>query len=462
MKDRFHKSLIVVLICLVILVTFFALLNANLKPSVKKIEVMGSQFQAEISNQKIKVTFSHPMQKNNVLEHLTFEPRTSFDLFWKENELSIVFNENLKSNTKYQIRLSKELQDTYNQKLASDVIYSFKTKQLALFYIEQDLLNKTERLVHTNAEFGDKTILYENQNIQHYAVNKKYIVISTRNADGSNTLHLIHRESKKIKEISFTNHAISNLTIQPEGTTAMFIGSAMEQTEAGLLPSSNTYIYAYNISNDKIERINPQNTANYATNLIYSSDGSALLYQGDNATYYLLDSKNYDNLVIIGRHDMSGGFNGKNNKIVFNNIINFSPNISIYNSNKQESVLTGDEIFPIDPVFAHSSDTIFFSSKIAQEDLALNQFEIKAISVDKKISDIVSIKDKSLELPLISQDDRYLVIEQYDTDASVDPSDIRIVGLQLKPGTAQLIIYDIETQKIIDKGITGINALWLE
>lgn len=457
MTKNFRKILFTAFTFLTVFILVFAFLNFGLKTKIKEITVNGGTQSAEINNQIINIKFSHPANKKYIENHITVDPVSPFLLNWTDSKsLQVKFRESLNTNTDYNLNIKSD-----NKNLNEDFNFKFKTKTLKLIYIEKSEGETVNRIVQTDENFEKKEVLFEKENIVLFSKNKNFLSLVTRNPNRTNNLFLIDLKTRESKQIDLPASLISSISMSPVKDEFLFTRSDALQKGNDVIPSQEYSLNIYNIKKKEYKKINPENTAIYIREAYYSPDGTAILYQTDANLYYLVDTESYSKLVAVGKHDSSGGFNSEKNKILFNDLSGFNPSIFIYNTNRQIQNLELEKVYPVDPSFLNNFDDVIYSQKIDLENPASFLYEIKRTDILKKQSkSVLKQEGKSLENAKISPDDKYLVIERFDTKRQINPKDFRVTGFQLKPGNAELIIYDLKNEKVIDKAVRGINAVW--
>lgn len=456
MKDKFTKILFLIFGSLSVGIALFIILNIHIRANVKEVVLSGDKNSLDLANQILKIKLSHSVQKQEIENSLTIMPPIASNITWPDNKtLEINFKEPLQADTKYLLKINstkKGLPETFS--------YEFKTKALKVTYIEKTKESSLHKIVESDINFSQKKVLFEKNNIKQFSRNKEFVVVLTLDDDKTNSLFLVNINNGSVDQIDIGASLVSSVSMSPTENKFVFNRSDAIQRGSDVIPSQEYNLNIYDIPQKKFIVINPQNTAAYILNAFYSPDGSAILYQTDASLYYLVDTKTYENVIAVGKHDATGGFNFEKNKIVFNDIIGYSPGLVLYNTNRQEAILTSPEIYPIDPTFSYTSDDIYFSQKIDKNNPSSFLYEIYSINSNRETKSILKQEGKSLEGAKISPDNRYLLIERFDDKKVVDPKDFRLVGFQVKPGVADIIVFDLKENKILDQTAIGANAIW--
>src|SRR5690606_8469119 len=114
---RFNQ-LVTIVISVLTVITVTLLVVVESKPlQVTSIQVAGEQGAAEFLEQAIKLSFSHPIDPDQVAAHLRFSPEVGFHTVEVEGGVWVVVEETLVPEQQYSLILDSSLTDDYGRSL---------------------------------------------------------------------------------------------------------------------------------------------------------------------------------------------------------------------------------------------------------------------------------------------------------------------------------------------------------
>ncbi len=466
-NDKFNIIIFLTLLSLFFATVFFIYLNTFVTTHPTGFEVTGDINNADFTSQQAKIYFSRPMQKVNIKQLVDITPNINFNTVWSGNVLFIIFTESLNTNTTYQIKIDKSIKDSYGSSMASNITYEFKTKLPQLAYIEKTYGKTEDKIVLTDVNLKNRKTLFEaHKTIKYFGLNKKFLVSIIKNNDNSDDISIVNLIDNVNKTLDLTNTVISGFDFSPTANEFVFISQEVELKDKYYLPKSNNTISIYNLDTNESTHFDPKNTAKDVIDVKYSRDGNFLLYKSSDSFFNLAEINNQDNFVSIGRYMASGNFNRNNTNILF---INYDPLQTYsksqflvnFDADRNVNMLTDGEIPVLDPQYMNKQDKIIYAEKYMDLERTKGIYKIMSIDLNKNKIEVLSDKERSLELPKISPDDKYIAIERYNTLDLLNYKDTRNFGFQDKPAYSNLIVYDIDNKNIIDEGIIGVSAYWM-
>jgi WD40 repeat protein len=466
-KNKYERLLAVTFAVLALAVLTLGFLNTQLRAHVRSVDIVGSQNQAAIAGQKITLHFNQPMDKNSVIAALQVNPATTkFDVGWGVNTLLISFRGSLESNTKYTLTIGDSAQDIYGTKLAGQFKYEFMTKVPSFIYAERNYLatQHADNIIRSSIN-GDKETLFSADDIDLFAANGKYLAVSINNPAGDSSLKLVNLSTKKVTDITLSNRRISKLVFSPTQDQFIYVAQEVSISDGVAIPTTPNMIYLYGIDTQETKNLDPQNTAQDVADLVFAPDGNSVLFRGDDGTYYLFDINNPDNLVMIGKHFATGGFNPNSDRIAF---VDYDPlgtgadypYINVLNTNRENISVTKGENFVVDPQFFHNSNQMVISEKYQDLEGTKGMFKVVVLGDDGKPLLDFNQDNYSLELPKVSTDDRYVLVERYGQEELTNYQNMRSFVFQTKPYSATLVLYDLQQKKFLDQTWNGVDAVW--
>lgn len=465
---KFQKITALSISLLVILIVLFLILNTFVHPKVTSILIKGGQDSALIRNQQIRLEFNRPIKRDNIADYIKINPSIEFRTIWSGNSLVVIPNQVLDSDTNYNLSISRELEDIYNEKFIEDFEFIFKTEQPKIALIEKPLNSNQEILAIYNSDLTNRQQILVRENIKYFGINENFAVIVTEN-NYSNNIEILNRRTNEVRSLDLVNQRVSAFSFSSSTTRNEFAYTKQDiEVKANYyLPKSKSKIYIYSLDSYSQNEFNPQGTAEDVTSLEYSNKGESLLYRTGDSFYSIAESQNPENYTGIGRFLSEGNFSKDDDDIVF---IAFDPLntydsiqfLSVFNSNRETTKIESNNIPVLDPKFKNKTDNIVYAERM--NELITTKGIYKIMETDLKGNKkelLASAENKSLELPVLSFDDRYIAIEQYTAEQLKDYQNSRNLGFQTKPHAGNIIIFDTVLNKIYDNNVLGSSVQWL-
>jgi len=474
-KDRFILFVLLSVIVIILLIVLFIFLTNFVKPHISIVEINGDKQSASFTNQRLKIYFSRPMKKDtlkgsNKIDNalIQINPNANYTLTWVGNTLFIIFNDSLQSSTQYSVKISKELKDLYDTSLNEDYTYLFKTKTPQIAYIEKTYASTKSNIVISDYNFENKKNLYSDDGIKFFGLNSLYLVtvIEKNKVDDISVINL---STNKVKKLELINVKINSLDLSQNTNKFVYTSQEVLVRDQYTVPKPGKYsqVFIYNLENDESTIFNPKNTAQDVSEVKFSRDGKNIIYKAADSFYYLANIDKQDSYSSIGRFLAFGSFNKDESKIVF---VNYDPLqtytkdqfILEFSSDRTIKNLTNGDVPVLDPTYFNNDDKIIFSEKSKDLERTKGIYKIVLSDLKGNHQDIYHDNQRSLELPKISYDDRYIMLERYNELDLLNLDNQREFGSQNKPAFANLIIYDQKEDKLIDKNIIGIEGIWIK
>lgn len=464
LADRFNYYLTLTVSGLVLALLVLAILNLGSRPHVKSIYFEGGAAQlTTVLAPKLLIDFAQPMDRQSVEDVLLLSPAVEFDTSWSLNKLQIKFKYNLDSGTNYHLQIGDQAKDIFGTQIAPVVDFSFTTPELSFVYLERNSREyQPDRIIRYFIGANTEKVLYSADNIIGFTENDSYLVVAVRTESGS-ALRIVDLKQDSFVTLDWggDNLLVGKVHMSPVADQIAFTAQVVEMVNGIAVPKTASYIYYYDIPTRKLTRLPPENVLD----MQFAPDGASLLFRGEDALYYLIELANPDNYVQLGRHFSTGGFNRSREQIVFVDYdpINLGspyPFLNVYDRNRQSITLTKGESFVVDPEFFHNSNHLVISEKFSDLESSRGLFGIVVINEDGTGQSMIKLPGYSLELPKISLDDQYLLIEKYSSENLTDFTGMRDYVFQTKPYQGTLVIYDLVQQKFLDVELRGVESEW--
>lgn len=463
LKDRFNLAAALTFTILTLLIIAFWLLSVISQPHVRFFELEGQINSADFSNQRVKVFFSSPMNKDSTQNYITIEPSIDFKTAWSGNNLFIIFDTNLRSTTSYTIKFSPSFKDLYNKALSTKSI-TFKTKKQEFLYVDSS--NNTKKIVKSDLDFN-KVVLYENENIETFDAGKSYLAVITKNPNQTNSLNIINIDNKSVTTLNVGTKIIPSISFSPKLNEIAYVTQSVILRSTYAQPLEDTSINFYNIDTKETKTINYSAPGEGVTNIKYAPDGNSILYKTSQSYYQIMDVSNAENSILLGRFLADGGFNFDGSKLAFvefDPVQAFSKNqyIAEINVERDSRLITNGDVPVLDPEYFNNSAGIIYSQRYKDlDERTKGQYRIVKDLGNNNFQVLVEDEKRSLEIPKLSFDDRYILIEGYKETDLLSFENSRSFGFQTKPQTSDLMLFDLENNKLIDLNVRGYDAMWL-
>jgi len=474
-KLSYNKIILIVISVLTLLTIVLLFLNTFAKPHIRYVDVDGGKDNAEFIDNKIKIYFNTPIERTesnkpiDFKKYVTLDPLIEYNLTWSGNTLFVIPKETLSEDTVYKLKIEPGYKDVYGTTVSEIFNYEFKTKPLKLTYLEKNYPKSKDRIISRNPKNSNQEVLFEDDNIKQYSINKDYLVVVTTASDKTDNIKTYDLRTRAKRDLGLTNASISRIDVSIAVDSFLFIYQQVEPKGQLLQPLSNNVIRIYNLNNQTVADYNPGGTAKDVMDANFSPDGKSILYRSADSLFFLAPLDLSSDPISIGRFIGTGGFNKDGTKIIFTNydpLQTYSsfPFIAIFTSDRKTIQITDGSTYVVDPIFAKTTDGILFGNRY--EDLlgAQGLFNITRGTPDENnfysFTKVFDQKDNSIELPEPSWDDRYIVIEKYDKASLLDYQNQRNFINQRKPNKASLVIYDTKENKVITEIANGIEAEW--
>ena len=161
-----------------------------------------------------------------------------------------------------------------------------------------------------------------------------------------------------------------------------------------------------------------------------------------------------------------GNFNKDESSIVFvafDPLLTYSSSqfLSVFNSNRETTKIEFNGIPVLDPQFKNKSDLIVYAERNKELETTKGIYKIMETDIKGNKKELLASNEYSLELPILSSDDRYIAIEQYTQLQLKNYQTSRSLGFQNKPFSGSIIIFDTKLEKVYNEYVIGSDVQWL-
>ncbi len=467
MNKRYWILSGIVLLGLSLLIAIMGLLSYTRRPVIWVVSSESSQYLPQ-TGAVIRLSANHPLDRRSVESALTFEPELEFRVSWSVDTMQIKFAENLNSNSVYKLTISTAAQDIYGQALAAPYIFEFRSSPAGFAYLEPNAREGTaDRIVLVSDVQENKTkALFEQSKIVEFDINDQHLAVIYEDSNMESHLYIAalgEASAGWLVESGIQDLHLSKLSLSPLEDQLAFLGQRVELVQNVPVPQNQNRVYLYDISRRYLREVGPAGVID----LGYTPDGSAIWLRGNGPDHYLLDlSQPEAELVELGDHFGMGGFSQNREKVVFVDFEPYTddasyPYINVMDKDRSLNAITSGDNFVVDPQFFFDSSNIIFSARSSELEGTRGLFSILVVNESAQIIHTISYPGYSLELPRVSWDDRYILIERYDSEMLRDYNGMRDFIFQTKPYKAELMIYDMLNESFLSYTYSGRDAVWL-
>jgi hypothetical protein len=328
------------------------------------------------------------------------------------------------------------------------------TINLPTLYVLQRKYNQTsDRIIRTDGLLNSPETIFESADIQLFSVvNNKMIVATGKKLTNSN-LQLVDLVKKKVESIESPEGYITEMV--SGGEKVVF---ALDKIVDGF-PERKSILNIFSVATKQFTQPKVQNFAVSVSNLHLSGDNQLLLFSGFGSYHYVVDMDNFESVTKIQtKMNYSTGFDYTNKKILAAGFYSKDFKLVDVNNGIETAYSLPTDSFK-DIVLARAGSDIYFSIKNAPA----NDYKSKIFKFGKLgNSDLIKSEIFSYELPKIDKSDRFIALESYSKVDLEKTEDFRVAGLQVRPPSATIVVFDTKTQQLINTGLKGIDVAWAE
>lgn len=449
-----------ILIGLFIILVFSFLLESQSPQFEKVIEIQGSQSEAEVVNQQIVIKTNRQVDLATLQQHIFVTPDANFSSAFFENTLVVTFNEPLESSTNYELRIDNQVKDIYGKSF-EEFTYEFFTKDEQLGFLSED--EKTLYKVGVDLLEPQELFSSSEKITGYYSNGEEYVVITE--LIGRSTIHYkFNNETGSILTDKQINAVTSTVNLDN-----IYISAVNTKEFLSLYaPDGAHQLYELDKDSKELVEVDTFFDNTLLADIIYIQmlpDGSGIQVKGGESYFYLVDTKTFTETIELGKFlDIADFDNYKQEYLAvespFGATVTDFPYLTIVDSDTQKNAVTAGDVYVIDPSFIE--DSIILSRRYQEIEGIKGLFEL--VELDRETEEytpILQLKDRSIELADVSPDERYVAFEVYTQEDMQDIENIRSLGFQSKPGKAEIMIYDLISEELIQNEIRGIDLKWL-
>jgi len=485
---KFFKSfktlLLFNVVILIVGIVIILIIDSHSGFLIKNISLLGETNSAEVYQQEINITFNKPIGKNFTTEKIKIAPDVKYKVDLLGNNVKVVFLENLNYSTEYIIDLSK-VEDIFGNNLEKNTIFKFLTKEMFLSFVRYNAEIQEDSVVLLNLNTQKEEEIFRGKEIKLLSANNKFIVFTykeDKNSRLNENIKIFNIATKNLETVKLNNFRVRKLTIDPNNSKILLIAQKIELQNINgkeiVVPSKDSplqNLYELDIQTKKLKLLNIFESEASILDVWFMPSGNSILIKANaifNPGYYYIYNLSTKNLQPLNAFLSLNSINSAQNKIVginYNNLETYSSDthIEIIDTNLDVTTTYLDSSVS-DPIFKNKNDSIIFSKNYKNIETIRGPFEIIELQTNGDLIPILLLENYSLENPIISYDDSILVIEKFSIDSilnlfstSEQTRENRDFIYHIKPGIADLIIFDMKEKNIIKELKNSFSAVFI-
>lgn len=466
LADKFNKLLLAIGGSLFLLILVLGWLNENQLPYVQNVGVRGGAETADFVGQQITLYFSRPMDPDSFVDQVTISPQVELKQYWNFSNLVLIPQQTLEPDTKYTLTVSSQIKDIYGERLASDFNYDFTTIPRKLAYIsrgaEQDSIVVTDLSMQQNEE------LFSAANIRLFGINRTHLAVVNATSTGSSRLSVVNLANKQTEVIEEGDVRISALSTSSALPKMLYSIQPIKEYNGIAVPTATHIVKVYDFETRQTTQLQPAFEVGDYVDVRFTRDGLGVMFRDEQGVYYLMDLGQPELNISLGKHIAVSDFDYDSSRvIVLDQPIGPSyltfPSVALFTKDRDQDPLYDGEEFVIDPVFLPTQNAVLLAKLHKDFPGSKGIFKIVRLDLETRAEQVLlTDNENSLELPRISIDGAYAIIERYTKEDLVNYTGLRNIEFQTKPAGANLIILNLATKEVIDSNVRGVNAVWIE
>lgn len=426
------------------------------RPTLNSVHIQGGDSAAWTTHQVIQFNLTHALQSKQDVKSITFSEDIKFLYAISDDGKTISITPDiLKHQTKYTIEI--QLAN------AQPIITTFTTESERFLYVKTSKDPAVENeLVLTEASGNFSESLFKAKKISQYCATKEYAVVTTQNGDGTQDAWYVDRKSKISRILNMGNVSVFRLDCNPTKHEFVYTYYKMEKENDQFAQSAQSFMNIFDLNSGTNRVLNPKNTANSPLEVRYAPDGSSILYQGNDSVFYLVSTTSLETIQSIGRYSSVSAFSSRA-ELVFTSLFSesFVPALYLTSTNGTVTPITDLNGQSIDPDFSSDGKQIYYATDTGASAHGSVLFGIARWEATKR-QVLLQSKNMSYELPHVNSTNSKLLIEEYPSADLDNTEAIRFFGVRGRPSVGTIRIFDIQTNKLLEKHLEGFMAQWDE
>lgn len=442
-------------VCCVIL----ALCNIFDKPRLRRYELDTVKVTQQ-ANQRMILYVNQPITPVTK-QSIHIDPVASYNLTSSGSEIILVFNERLRYNTEYTIRIN-DVTASRGRHKAQSFATSFRTGADTFFYIKRNYgidpsglfgVKQEDQILSDSISKPNKKVVYSAEKILDYVVLGDKLVVATLNDDKTSNVISVDLKTNEEHDYPLPKRGqVSNLRASLNGRLFGFTFTSMEETNKqydGALFNVDTQ--AHNLM---YQILGLDGKQLLVVDWKFAPDGTTIVACAVDGSAFLVDTTSKFRPEPLGQYYGVDSFSYNGQQAVFEN--NNGPVIvDLLTYQRTYPTISSEEYVSTVQLLQNSVGSIYMTDHLDYDSNEYTQslFAVRDKSVEKLLS--IDVKQESLDYYFVSPNDQYLAVERHDTQ---HPEADDYIG-QYKPKSVSTKIIDKDSKKQI-KEVDGFKIIW--
>ena len=401
-----------------------------------------------IVDQRLTVFFDRPIRADDPGAAVEVRPKARHTVVRRGQQLGVTFEQNLRSDTEYVLSVGPGLSDGTGREMGDEYRYEFETERPTFTYLMRDYGPGTlDEIVERAPLSGEQRTLFEEDRISRFARNDDYLAVAMPEEDGDE-LRLAPLGPGESEAVDLpAGSRVEDLEFSPTDDQFVFVTRTEDQPGR---------LHRYDVAGERLQTVEVPEGEEGFSDVRYSRDGQALLYQALDGTFYLTGATRRTDTTLLGDFEGSGGFDRTNARVSFQTA---SGGTAIYDAEQEQVLelpLMGAGMDISTPTFLQNSDALVFRQDYVDQraDVTLSEVVIAypGGQVERQITALYPAT--FFDTPVVSYDDRYVLIE-----STLDASEGDGYPSNEQPRDAYLSLYDRSDGQVVEE-VRGVDPVW--
>lgn len=461
--NLFERISSLVIGLLLIFSLLFTYLANNKQLQITSVQLNSTQNgQAKLVNQQIKIEFSSQLNSQSLNDYINFEPKLDFVTYLQGRQLIIKPELNLLSDQDYRLSIANGLQDKYGHQLSQTYFYDFHTVANKFTFLRKA---NEDKIIQADLN-GEQVVLYKQKNISFFTRNSNYLAVIYDKSIKYSSIAIVNLLNGDVSNIDLDKYRITSASMAPDLNQLVYTAYLTKIDDGVVLADALPQVFLYDIDHKAQTNIELKDLIVSADEVRFAKDNRSITFRDSfSSEYYISDINSQTKSIPVGSFLQNGGLNKDVDALVLTNFARektFAAKtyLVLFDSNRDLKVLTSDNQDSVDPSFFQTQDSIVYSKKYQELEGSRGLFQINQVDFQKNSQPILKIPGSSLELPKLSADDRFLLVEVYKPQELTNYLAQRTMGFQTKPLKANLLVYDLLQKKVVLKDLPGFDGVW--
>lgn len=470
--NQFYKFILGFSALSLVVLGVLAWIGENQRPSVTHLEILGEVDTAEYIRQEIALTFSRPMNWEDISSKVTIEPEVDFLLFTNSNQL-VFTPSDLEPGTDYKLTVSTDLHDIYDKSLLYDYTLSFTTETQKYSYLSR---SADQDVIYLAGLEGEPEQIYSASRINDYLIAKDWVIVNSITKDSQEDFLAQHRESNEVIQIESGSVRVTQMAYSKPLNVLVYTVQPVEviasdtEGDAIVAPQDVHTLKRVDLDTGRISEMRLPVTFTDYLDVRFTGDGLGLIARDADGVYYLFDYSDLENNLSLGRHISLSKFSPDGDEVVImdQNLlgeVSIFPIVTLLNNKQETTQLLDGSKFAIDFEFVPNSEDLIYAGLSKELQASKGVFELRLINKISGESRLLykdsAKQQRSIELPRISPSGKLILAERYTQEQITNFEGQRNIEFQTKPFSGDLLLLDLSTGEVLKEIENAIEADWV-